>query len=297
MTQSGTSSSRATGVKDTTAATFQNNTLASITSDAKQLKNVFLYRTGNYVATYKRTSSGSSNGISYSIGALPTSDGNNYGPVACPSQNLKLTDAKATAMTAENLRMCGSTGKWVYYNAINLLVDASHAAKFTADAGTTTEKNIAAVPFLAGRSNYRSGTTMADARQVKLLSGSTATSSVLHTSAVITPGATGASKGETAGTWRSYGVVFYCDDYARTDLTACKTENHKMFYVADPNPGTAFGTTSAGISGAGTSSTGGTGSGTGSSTTSTGSSTSGAFVARGAGAAGAALAATVFYAI
>jgi len=41
--------------------------------------------------------------------------------------------------------------------------------------------------------------------------------------------------------------VFYCDNYARTDLTACPADNQKIFYVADPNPAAAFGVTAAAI--------------------------------------------------
>jgi len=47
-------------------------------------------------------------------------------------------------------------------------------------------------------------------------------------------------------------VVFYCDDYARTDLTACKAANQKMFYVADPNPNAVFGASAANIGGGST---------------------------------------------
>jgi len=35
-----------------------------------------------------------------------------------------------------------------------------------------------------------------------------------------------------------------CDDYGRTDLTACAATNQKMFYVGDPNPDVSFGTAS-----------------------------------------------------
>merc|ERR1719253_224189 len=94
---------------------------------------------------------------------------------------------------------------------------------------------------------------MDDSRNVMLLSGSTASTARLLTSQTIVPETTGASVGETAGCWRSYGVVFYCDDYARTDLTTCAAANQKMFYVGDPNPNSAFGTTAAHIGGGSTS--------------------------------------------
>jgi len=241
----GTGSSRTTGVANTATATFTAQTMASLPSDAKQLKNVFLYRTGDYVATYKRTASGSSNNVAYSIGALPTSNGNNYGPVACPSTNNLMTSAAATAISAANLRMCGATGEWVYYNAVNLLVDATHYATCSG----ATDLNIGAVPFLAGKSAYSSGTSMSMQRSVNLLSTAASGGDALVTSATITPAATGAATGKTAGTWRNYGVVFYCDDYARTDLTTCAEANRKMLYVGDPNPDADFGTTPSGGAG------------------------------------------------
>lgn len=249
----GSSSSRTTGVTDTASATFTANTLASLTADAKQLKNAFLYRTGSYVATYKRSASGSSGGISYTVGGLPTSNGNNYGPVACPSTNKLMTSSTATGITAENLRMCGSTGKWTYYNAVNLLHDASLYAKYSGNTGSSADLNIASVPFLFGKSSYRSSTAMDDPRSVKLLSTSSSSSSTLMTSEIITPDQTGAAAGQTGGTWRNYGVVFYCDDYARTDLTTCASSNRKMFYVADPNPGVQSGTSATDIGGGGSS--------------------------------------------
>ena len=145
--------------------------------------------------------------------------------------------------------MCGATGKWVYYNAVNLLNDASLYATYSGDTGTTTSKNMAAVPFLDGRSGFQSGDRMDDARAVMLHSGDAASSAVLLTSGTFTPKVD--FTGEVAGTWRSYGVVFYCDDYARTDLTQCAEANRKMLYVADPNPEEQFGTTSS-LSGSGT---------------------------------------------
>ena len=89
---------------------------------------------------------------------------------------------------------------------------------------------------------------MANARSVMLHSGDAASSAVLLTSGTITPQVD--FTGEVAGTWRSYGVVFYCDDYTRTDLTTCAEANRKMLYVADPNPEEQFGTT-ASMSGSG----------------------------------------------
>ncbi|CAK8997563.1 Exostosin domain-containing protein [Durusdinium trenchii] len=192
--------SRDIGVTDTATAGWQTWSLVEIPDESEQLKTVFLYRTGNYIATLKRTYTWSTGGVTVSVGSLPTSNGNNYGPVACPGSNLVLTSTEATAISPLDLKVCGSTGKWVYWNAINLLVDQSLYAKFTDDATATSgsTRNIGAVPFLDG---------------------------------------------EVAGTWRSFGVVFYCDDYARTDLTTCASANQKMFYVADPNPEEQFGST------------------------------------------------------
>ena len=145
------------------------------------------------------------------------------------------------------MKMCGATGKWTYFNAINLLNDANLYATYTGNtAGTSV--NIAQVPFLDGRSGFQSGTNMANARSVMLHSGDAASSAVLLTSGTITPQVD--FTGEVAGTWRSYGVVFYCDDYTRTDLTTCAKANRKMLYVADPNPEEQFGTT-ASMSGTG----------------------------------------------
>lgn len=233
-------STRTAGVTDTSAVAWTVNTLAELPDEADQLKNVFLFRTGNYVATWYKASSGSSNGIDYTVGSLPTSDGAAYGPVACPTTGTLLADA---TISAENLRMCGGAGnaKWNYWNAVNLLVDATRYAKYSSPTG---DLNIAAVPFLYGKSAYQSGEYMATSRQVMLLDGDTAGSSALMTSAMIVPDNTGASEGEEyAGTWRSYGVVFYCDDYARVDLTTCPEDNRKLFYVGDPNPNEAYGGT------------------------------------------------------
>lgn len=235
-----TGASRGTGVTDTAAAAWTENTLAELPDEADQLKNVFLYRTGNYVATWYKASSGSSGSISYSVGSLPTSDGNPYGPVACPSTGNLMSSGTANDITAADLRMCGGSGngEWQYWNAVNLLVDAERFAQYS---GTTGAIDIGSVPFLKGKSQYQSSTAMADTRQVTLLDGDTKTSDLLMTSASIEPKTTGASEGKTAGTWRSYGVVFYCDLYDRTDLTVCPEENRKLFYVGDPNPGAEFG--------------------------------------------------------
>lgn len=235
------SSSRETGITDTATAAWTANTLAELPDEADQLKNVFLYRTGDYVATWYKAASGSSNSIDYSVGSLPTSDGNAYGPVVCPSTGNLLTSATATDISAAELRMCGSSGvgEWQYWNAVNLLMDATHYAQYSG-LPESSPINIAGVPFLDGKSAYQSGTVMAQSRQVLLLDGDSSTDDVLMTSEWFEPATTGASEGETAGTWRSYGVVFYCDDYARTDLTACDSGNRKMFYVGDPNPDAEF---------------------------------------------------------
>ena len=168
----------------------------------------------------------------------------NRGPVACPAHDTLLI---AATISASDMKMCGATGKWTYFNAINLLNDANLYATYTGNTATTSV-NIAQVPFLDGRSGFQSGTNMANARSVMLHSGDAASSAVLLTSGTITPQVD--FTGEVAGTWRSYGVVFYCDDYTRTDLTTCAEANRKMLYVADPNPEEQFGTT-ASMSGTG----------------------------------------------
>ncbi|CAE7945367.1 unnamed protein product [Symbiodinium sp. KB8] len=234
---------RLSGVTNTGTASWTNFTLVEISDDAEQLKNVFLYRTGDYVATTRRTYQWNTN-PTLSIGKLPTSNGNNYGPVACPAYDTLLSTA---TISASDMKMCGATGKWTYFNAVNLLNDASLYATYTGNtAGTSV--NIGQVPFLDGRSGFQSGTNMANARSVMLHSADAASSAVLLTSGTITPQVD--FTGEVAGTWRSYGVVFYCDDYTRTDLTTCAEANRKMMYVADPNPEEQFGTT-ASMSGTG----------------------------------------------
>jgi len=244
---SATSASRDTGVTNTATASWQSISLVSIPDEAAQLKNVFLYRTGDYVATLSRTYTW--NNAEVTVAKLPTSNGNNYGPVACPTRDNLIDSTIATALSGSDMKMCGSTAQWVYYNAVNLLMDASHYATFSGDTGSTSNRNIAAVPFLDGRSSYRSGTNMADPRAVMLHSDNTAASTVLMTSETIEPLANGAGTGETAGAWRNYGVVFYCDDYARTDLTVCAEANRKMLYVADPWPEEQYGAYAANIGG------------------------------------------------
>merc|ERR1719265_8265 len=93
---------RTTGVTDTTAATWTSNTLAELPTAAKQWRNVFLYRTGSYVATTERTSAschfyGSCDqNYSYTVGSLPTvSEGHSFGPVDCPTGFNLLTSEKA----------------------------------------------------------------------------------------------------------------------------------------------------------------------------------------------------------
>jgi len=150
--------------------------------------------------------------------------------------------------------MCGKTGKWVYFGAANLLMDKGMYAKYSANSATgvaSTTTNINSVDFLSGESSYKSGDAMDDSRAVYLHDGA-ASADVLMTSETITPAmSSGMATQDTAGQWRFYTVVFYCNMYDRTDLTACPAENRKMFYVADPNPSPAFGTTAGAIGGGG----------------------------------------------
>lgn len=249
---SGTSGSKRTAVTDTAKATFTADTLASLPSEAKQLKNVFLVRTGDYVAT-SGSSKSSSNSISYSIGKLPTSNGNNYGPVACPGTGNLLTSEKAKGISAEDLRMCGSTGKWTYYNGLNFLLDKDLFVSYSNDEGKDEKLNIALAPYLTGKSAYRSAKAMDDTRKVFMHDGTSNSAEVLMESDEITPkpGPKTTFKDEEGGTWRSFGVAFYCDDYARTDLTTCAEANRKLFYVCDPNPNACYGSAKAISSNAG----------------------------------------------
>jgi len=268
MTKTGTSSARKVGVTDTAAAeAFQVNDFASIQVSGS--KTVLLSRTGNYVGTYAKGGSASGTNT-YNFGTLPTIAGNNYGPKACPSST---TLASASTASKEELRMCGSIGKWVYFGAANLLLDKNMYAKYSGDSATglaaaSIAKNIKSIPFLSGDSAYRSGTAMDDSRAVYLHDGAATSASILMTSQTITPAkSTAGSMGtqDVAGTWRFYSAVFYCDNYARTDLTACPADNQKIFYVADPNPAAAFGVTAAAISGGSAGTAAVTGTGTGSS--------------------------------
>jgi hypothetical protein len=246
----GFSSTTSNRVQITDAASheFTAQNFASISDGADQAKNVFLVRTGNYVGT-TRAQSSTSNSKGYYYGELPTSNGNNYGPVACPSSGNALTSATATGITAEDLRMCGNTGKWAYYNGYNFLEDKPAYIQYGGNTlatgtGTAANINIGAADFLEGKSAYRSGTAMDDSRKVYLLDGDTSSSDVLMTSDTITPqpGTSTAFKDEVGGTWRNFGVAFYCDDYARNDLTTCAEANRKMFYTCDPNPNACYGT-------------------------------------------------------
>jgi len=248
MTKKSTSSSRKTGVTDTNAAdTFQANTFASI-QGVSGSKTILLSRTGNHVGTYAR--GGSSSGTNtYNFGKLPTISGSNYGPKACPSST-KLASAE-TGTTKEELRMCGGTGKWVYFAAANLLMDKDMDAKYSGDSETgvaTSKTSIGKIGFLSGDSKYRSGKAMDDSRAVYLYDSA----KVLMTSDTITPTkSSGMATQDFAGQWRFYTIVFYCNKFDRTDLTTCPADNRKMFYVGDPNPAPAFGTTAA-IMGGGT---------------------------------------------
>jgi len=232
-------------VTDTTTHTFLAQTIAAITDDADQLKNVFLVRTGNYIGTSdnKRYDK---NDIRFQVGRLPTSDGNDYGPVKCPSTGKEMTSSTAADITAENLRMCGSSGagKWLYYNALNMIEDRPMYARYSGDASGTTPININKVEFLFGKSAYRSGDKMDDPRKVILNDGIKSGDAVFMSSDTFMPmpGNKEPFKSEVGGCWRNFGAAFYCDDYARTDLTKCALANRKVFHVGDPDPNESYGT-------------------------------------------------------
>jgi hypothetical protein len=252
MTKTGSGNARTVG-----ATTYQENHFVGLFVSGS--KTVLLSRTGDYVGTY--SIGGSASGTNtYNWGKLPTIGGNNYGPKACPSST---TLASAAGATKEELRVCGSTGKWVYFGAANLLMDKSMYVTYSANSATgvaSTKINIGSVPFLSGSSKYQSSKHMDDSRALYIHDGTSSSASVLHTSGTISPvKSTHTSMGtqDIAGTWRFYQVVFYCDSYGRTDLTTCPAANQKIFYVADPNPAPAFGIT-AGAIGSGAAAAGGT---------------------------------------
>jgi hypothetical protein len=244
MTKTGSGSARTTGIADAAAAAYEVHNFVELKVSGS--KTVFLSRTGSYVATASRGRS-SSGTVDYMAGELPTIAGNNYGPKACPAAS---TLSSAATETKEELRMCGSTGKWSYFGAANLLMDKDMSAKLSADSATglaSTKTNIPAFSFLNGNSLYQSGAAMDDSRAVYLHDGAAA-ADVLMTSETITPATSdGMAAQDSAGQWRFYQVAFYCDQYDRTDLTTCPEANRKIFYVADPNPAPAFGTTAASI--------------------------------------------------
>jgi len=150
--------------------------------------------------------------------------------------------------------MCGSTGEWSYFGAANLLMDKDMYAKLSGDSVTglaSTKININSLSFLDGNSVYQSGADMDDSRALYLHDGA-ASAALVMTSETITPAVSdGMADQDYAGQWRFYQVAFYCDQYDRADLTTCPEANRKIFYVADPNPAPAYGTTAAAISGGG----------------------------------------------
>merc|ERR1719420_33343 len=254
-------------------------TFAYIPSKAKQSKTVFLVRTGNYVGTSDIIKK-SSSGTEWKVGALPTlgEATANYGPKACPSTGQKLTslNAATTAMTAAQTRMCGNTGKWNYWGGANFLMDkalqvglskdstgttAERQAKHVAGTATTTLDAVGTPKFLMSEEKYKSTQSMDDPRKL-CIKGGTSGACIL-TSDTITPKnpslthdlacGEGTFSGTTqscrAGQWRYFGVAFYCEDYARTDLTKCAEDKRKMFYVSEPAPDALYGTTGADIEG------------------------------------------------
>jgi hypothetical protein len=228
-------------VTDTTTAPFTAQSFAGVSAMAEQAKTVFLVRTGNYVGTTK-SSKLISRGKGYYYGELPTSSGGqNYGPVSCPSSSLALDSAEATAITAENLRMCGSSPPWSWVNAYNFLEDKLLTTSYSENAQTGVGSGMKEMSgggitkFLDGGKQFIGGKHMDDSRKIYIQGMSS-------DAFTPQPGNKAAFKDEIGGTWRSFGVAFYCDDYARTDLTTCKEENRKAFYTCDPNPDACYGT-------------------------------------------------------
>ena len=218
-----------------TSANMHAVTIGSLASSAAGLKTAFLTRTGSYAGVYKvQTVSGSGDSTSLTVGDLPSSAGSSYGPVACPSPNQLMTSGAATGITADDLRMCGVTDDKIAWHAINLRSDKSSGAQARDSVG-----------FRFGTVPYLGGATLAweqfQARGVNFEVMGMSLSGVGMNSQSIVPGTEGASAGKTAGTYREYGVVFYCADRARTDLTSCAVADQRIFYVADPNPNAVFG--------------------------------------------------------
>ncbi|CAJ1343614.1 unnamed protein product [Effrenium voratum] len=216
-----------------TSANMHAVTIGSLASSAAGLKTAFLYRTGSYAGVYK-VQTVASGDTSLTIGDLPSSMGSSLGPVACPSPNQLMTSGTATAITAENLRMCGATDAAIQYHAVNLITDYnSHSAS------ATGRGTLGATPYLSGSSiQYTPTSTSNHAIDLTVMGAS----AFGMNSQTIVPGYDGASAGQSyAGTYRAFGVVFYCADRARTDLTSCPVADRKMFYVADPNPNAVFG--------------------------------------------------------
>ncbi|CAE7483709.1 RIOX2 [Symbiodinium microadriaticum] len=114
---------RETGVTNTAAASWTIFTLVEIRGEAEQLKTMFLYRTGDYVAATRRTYQ--INGARALLSALAgcrCPRGNNCGPVACPAQT--------TLPTAGTISGATIISEPTSCNAINLLNDASLYATY-----------------------------------------------------------------------------------------------------------------------------------------------------------------------
>lgn len=82
---------------------------------------------------------------------------------------------------------------------------------------------------------------MDDARKMYLYTGGSSSSAIYMTSDTMYPQQGNEATG-LPGAWRAMGVVFYCTDYARTDLTACNSQNRATMYFSDPNPNACWGT-------------------------------------------------------
>ena len=121
---------RETGVTNTAAASWTIFTLVEIRGEGEQLKTVFLYRTGDFVAATRRTYqiNGARALLSASAGCR-CPRGNNCGPVACPARTTLPT---AGTISASDTRMCGATiiSGPTSCNAINLLNGASLYATY-----------------------------------------------------------------------------------------------------------------------------------------------------------------------
>jgi len=256
-------------VTDTSkSSSFEQIPIMSLYSTSKT---VLLSRAGTSVAaTTARAGSKLDEGSKVGLVGMfpaPTAYTIQSGPAACPSSNKLMSEVTETAA---QLRTCtiGVSGgkKYMYAGVANLLADTGDlngysVSRRVAIDGTVTHSHSGArrrrtfVPFMGGvlqrYTDSRSDRTWPACFQFSLRKGtdgpiaSWEKSSAVMESAAFAPNSV--FPGETAGTYRNYVAIFYCTDYARTDLTTCGADKAAVFYVADPSPALHFGKTAESI--------------------------------------------------